>query len=221
MMPKGRREPGQSIFVVTQGRQFAFIDRAVCCNYVSVEEQILRVMRSHKRRAVVLGHEIKSSRALYARNKKELEQVCKPTHRVCKTCKKELPIAQFRVEGRKTRTHDNCRKHRLSCSESDKIRQQWYHHSRVRARQFPEAENTLTLEEWIGILNASRGQCFFCKETVGVTKLTLDHKKALSRGGGNIADNIIAACYQCNARKGTKTPGEFRAWLRRRNGPST
>ena len=49
-------------------------------------------------------------------------------------------------------------------------------------------------------------KCGYC----GVSgHLCIDHKTPLSRGGGNEDDNLIAACFTCNNKKGVLTYDEF------------
>jgi 5-methylcytosine-specific restriction endonuclease McrA len=214
-MLKDIRKPKLTLYVVTYGRLFAHVSRAISNRHKNIEGQVEAVKQFHKSLADIRGYKVKS-RAVYARNKGELEELYQPTHNVCRTCKRELPIGEFQEEGRfTTRTHDNCRRHRVRCSDSDKIRQQWYCHTVRIKRLYPNAENTLTHEGWKAILNASRGRCPYCKKLVGKLKLTLDHKKALAKGGGHTARNTHAVCFRCNNQKNTKSDSEFKAWLRR------
>lgn len=41
---------------------------------------------------------------------------------------------------------------------------------------------------------------------------TIDHKKPLSRGGRNTADNKALACYLCNQEKGDMLEEEFKIY---------
>lgn len=57
------------------------------------------------------------------------------------------------------------------------------------------------------------GQCVYCLRTIaddGI-KLTRDHKIPILRGGCADESNIVAACFDCNRRKCTKTYDEFMA----------
>lgn len=38
--------------------------------------------------------------------------------------------------------------------------------------------------------------------------LTLDHIKPRSRGGRNTWENLVTSCYECNCKKGCRTPNE-------------
>lgn len=64
--------------------------------------------------------------------------------------------------------------------------------------------NTLTTHEWREILEKSEGRCFYCKKEVGVESLGPDHVVPLSKGGPNSVDNIVAACFMCNCKKGAR-----------------
>lgn len=52
-------------------------------------------------------------------------------------------------------------------------------------------------------------KCFYCKEPLLFEKLTLDHKKPISRGGLDIEENLVASCKACNEIKGHLTAEEF------------
>lgn len=51
-------------------------------------------------------------------------------------------------------------------------------------------------------------QCQYCGETPGATRLSFDHVVPRSRGGGTSWENVVCCCFDCNARKGNKTPSE-------------
>jgi len=46
--------------------------------------------------------------------------------------------------------------------------------------------------------------------------LVLDHDLPRSRGGLDVAENLITACTECNSSKGAKTGEEYREWRRER-----
>jgi len=48
--------------------------------------------------------------------------------------------------------------------------------------------------------------CLYCGREVSRQQLTRDHVMPLSRGGRDIWENVVAACFQCNSRKGGRTP---------------
>ena len=56
-------------------------------------------------------------------------------------------------------------------------------------------------------------RCQYCGSGMD---LTLDHVMPRSRGGGSTWDNLVAACKNCNARKGDMTPEEAKMPLRQR-----
>lgn len=39
----------------------------------------------------------------------------------------------------------------------------------------------------------------------------MDHVIPVSRGGGTVSDNVLPACYVCNASKGGRDPAEWLA----------
>lgn len=48
--------------------------------------------------------------------------------------------------------------------------------------------------------------CLYCGRRAGRQTLTRDHVEPLSRGGLDIWENVVTACFQCNSRKGARTP---------------
>lgn len=49
---------------------------------------------------------------------------------------------------------------------------------------------------------------FKCQYCGCMERLTIDHVKAVSRGGGWTWDNLVTACAECNLKKGDKTAAE-------------
>lgn len=56
------------------------------------------------------------------------------------------------------------------------------------------------------ILERDRQTCQYCKYKGD--QLTLDHIIPRSRGGGDSWENLVAACVNCNIKKGNRTPKE-------------
>jgi len=54
--------------------------------------------------------------------------------------------------------------------------------------------------------------CAYCATKLPMKKLTYDHVMPRSRGGRTEWDNIVTACYACNAKKANKTPDEAGMW---------
>ena len=57
--------------------------------------------------------------------------------------------------------------------------------------------STLTLAEWLGILEHFDYKCAYCKGSFKV----IEHIIALKHGGGTVATNVVPSCYECNAKK--------------------
>lgn len=49
-------------------------------------------------------------------------------------------------------------------------------------------------------------RCAYCDRAT--TRLTIDHLIPRSRGGSTVFENCVAACPECNLRKGNRTPAE-------------
>lgn len=60
------------------------------------------------------------------------------------------------------------------------------------------------------ILARDRYRCQYCGVRGGLFDLTIDHIVPRSRGGRTAAENMCAACFACNQRKGDRTPEEAR-----------
>ena len=71
------------------------------------------------------------------------------------------------------------------------------------------------------ILLRDRNTCQFCGRIFTAAELTLDHVVPRSRGGRSSWENLVACCYQCNNRKGDRTPDEAGIKLARRPRPFT
>jgi 5-methylcytosine-specific restriction endonuclease McrA len=59
-----------------------------------------------------------------------------------------------------------------------------------------------------GVLARDRETCQYCGIQPGRSHLTVDHVLPRSRGGLTTWDNVVAACRDCNHRKGGRTPEE-------------
>jgi 5-methylcytosine-specific restriction endonuclease McrA len=51
-------------------------------------------------------------------------------------------------------------------------------------------------------------RCQYCGEKCSIDELTYDHVIPRSRGGRTTWENIVSCCYECNAVKANRTPGE-------------
>ncbi|HWQ14403.1 MAG TPA: HNH endonuclease [Roseiflexaceae bacterium] len=59
-----------------------------------------------------------------------------------------------------------------------------------------------------GVLARDRETCQYCGVQPGRAQLTVDHILPRSRGGLTTWENVVAACRDCNHRKGGRTPEE-------------
>lgn len=93
---------------------------------------------------------------------------------------------------------------------------------RLRARNFSlEVPVVIRLVQYIkiprrmrlpcsrrGVLMRDRETCQYCGAQPGRSHLTVDHVVPRSRGGLTSWENVVAACRDCNHRKGGRTPEE-------------
>ena len=82
--------------------------------------------------------------------------------------------------------------------------------TRRRAGRMSRADNDLTAEQWMAILDAW-GSCAYCGDLEKA--LQKDCVQPLSRGGRYTLDNVVPACGSCNA---SKSNDEVTSWLRRK-----
>ncbi len=85
-------------------------------------------------------------------------------------------------------------------------------------RHIPQQTRALSRKN---ILLRDRNTCQFCGHVFPASELTLDHVMPRSRGGHSSWENLVACCYQCNNRKGDRTPEEAGLLLARRPRPFT
>ena len=78
----------------------------------------------------------------------------------------------------------------------------WYRAIKQKRRALEKgAEGSFTAEQWIELVKRHSGKCAICKQ---IKKLTIDHIKALTKGGSNYIENIQPLCIGCNSRKKDK-----------------
>jgi hypothetical protein len=51
--------------------------------------------------------------------------------------------------------------------------------------------------------------CQYCRKSLTSTQVTIDHIIPKSRGGSNTFENCVAACHDCNEKKGSRLPHEI------------
>jgi 5-methylcytosine-specific restriction endonuclease McrA len=85
-------------------------------------------------------------------------------------------------------------------------------------RHIPQQSRALARKN---ILLRVRKTSQFCARALPASELTLDHVMPRSRGGHSSWENLVACCYECNNRKGDRTPEEAGLKLARRPRPFT
>lgn len=58
--------------------------------------------------------------------------------------------------------------------------------------------------------------CQYCGTTDKNEFFTVDHVVPKSKGGKNSFDNCVCSCFQCNNKKGDRTPHEARMFLKKK-----
>lgn len=66
---------------------------------------------------------------------------------------------------------------------------------------------------------AQHGRCLWCGRAFGeLIAATTDHLVPRAKGGPSIAENEVAACRRCNARRGHQGPAQWAEQARERYG---
>ncbi len=69
------------------------------------------------------------------------------------------------------------------------------------------------------ILARDENHCQYCAKRFPASQLSIDHVVPKSRGGKSTWTNVVAACNECNTRKGGRMPWEASMKLRRLPAP--
>ena len=73
------------------------------------------------------------------------------------------------------------------------------HRRRARLRNAKRIEHIDRIE----IARRDRWRCKYCRRRLTRKTLTLDHVRAIAKGGNHTKKNTVAACRSCNSSKGT------------------
>ncbi len=66
----------------------------------------------------------------------------------------------------------------------------------------------------LNIFLRDQNTCQYCGKTKSRKELNLDHVVPRSRGGTSTWENVVCSCFECNRRKGGRTPREANMKLR-------
>lgn len=65
----------------------------------------------------------------------------------------------------------------------------------------------------INIFLRDRGTCQYCGRRLPKSEFNIDHVIPRSRGGKTVWENVVCSCFECNRRKGGRTPREAKMSL--------
>ena len=135
----------------------------------------------------------------------------------CSKCNAEKSVMEFALRSdRPGRRYARCHSCRRTASAA--VSRRLYHERRdteegkwrriqmrvacasQSAREW-EVENTLTVDEWLGILERFSYQCAYCERSWE----SIDHVIPFSKGGPNTETNVVPACKNCNSSKFVST----------------
>ena len=54
------------------------------------------------------------------------------------------------------------------------------------------------------------GRCLYCGKKVSLGSMSFDHVIPRNQGGKTCWENVVIACYSCNAKKGARHPNKFK-----------
>jgi len=66
----------------------------------------------------------------------------------------------------------------------------------------------------MNIFLRDKNTCQYCKRTLPRKELNIDHVIPRSRGGTSTWENVVCSCFECNRKKGGRTPEEARMKLK-------
>ena len=89
-----------------------------------------------------------------------------------------------------------------------------FHEQKRRARKLKALGTHLDSSGWLES-SSTDGSVFIAVLKLTPKTLRKDHRIALTRGGRDVASNLVPACHSCNSQKHAMTPAEF---ARRRAG---
>lgn len=78
----------------------------------------------------------------------------------------------------------------------------------IRMRRKAKLKNYTVRFSRTNVMTRDAYQCQYCEGIFDAKDLNLDHVWPRSRGGKTCWENIVASCYDCNAKKGDQTPEE-------------
>lgn len=84
----------------------------------------------------------------------------------------------------------------------DRLSAEWKHAQYGQAPKREAPRQKLSKNRILAIFRRDGFTCQICGAPGG--DLTIDHIKPVSKGGGNEAENLRAACRTCNTKKGDK-----------------
>lgn len=65
----------------------------------------------------------------------------------------------------------------------------------------------------LNLLARDNFSCQYCSTELDLSNCTVDHVLPRSQGGTTCWQNVVAACHQCNRKKGGRTPSQARMHL--------
>ncbi len=74
-----------------------------------------------------------------------------------------------------------------------------------RYRKMPRLNRSVSRK---GIILRDGSACQYCGQRLPSKDLTLDHVQPRSRDGASTWENLVASCFPCNNKKGSRTPQE-------------
>lgn len=151
------------------------------------------------------------------------EHPCPEGMRICTKCKSVVPMARFSTDrmgpgGRAShckpcKSKDAAaRQLSMRRNDGDAVRAKMRAaHARnpermrcaVKLREAKKRTSvaTLTLSEWLEVLEYFGHRCAYCLRTLAESPLTQDHVIPVVRGGAHSSDNVVPACRSCNSCK--------------------
>lgn len=118
------------------------------------------------------------------------------------------------------RQSDWYKKNRDHCAS---LASEWRKNNADRVREYARISahsrrvaggSRIDADKWRMRLDFYGGKCIYCSSQ---DNIEIEHRIPISRGGSNLAANLVPACRSCNRKKSDKTEFEFKELLSKEN----
>ena len=122
----------------------------------------------------------------------------------CKVCFNRIGRESYNKEGSQSK------KRRVARSKTPRVRFESKANDANRSAKHYGLSGRINRRQVVGMFESHGYCCYYCGVQSDDPKvMTLDHVEPMSKGGENVIQNCVPACWNCNAAKGSQTEQEF------------